>query len=210
MRIVDLFCGAGGAAMGYHQAWPGAEIVGVDIAPQPRYPFAFVQADAMTYPLDGFDFIHASPPCQGYSRMRHLPWLKDREYPLLLADTWERLDATGTAWAIENVEDAPMPSSIVLCGRMFGLPMFRHRRFGTSSLLLTPAHPRHTDVIHAGRRNLATRYRQGGGRDVAGLFPGTTASDVGLGWMSQREASQAIPPAYTRFIGEQLTEAVAA
>ena len=81
-RLLDLFCGAGGAAMGYHRA--GFDVVGVDIESQSRYPFEFHQADAMTYSLDGFDAIHASPPCQGYSRLRHLPWLKDRVYPMLI------------------------------------------------------------------------------------------------------------------------------
>ena len=91
MRLLDLFCGAGGAAMGYHRAGFD-EIVGVDIKPQPRYPFEFVQADAMTYPLDGFDAIHASPPCQAYS-VGSARWRAsgEREYPDLLAATRDRL-----------------------------------------------------------------------------------------------------------------------
>jgi DNA (cytosine-5)-methyltransferase 1 len=206
--LLDLFCGAGGAAMGYHRA--GFDVVGVDINPQPHYPFEFHQGDAMTWPLDGYDAIHASPPCQGYSRMRHLPWIKGKEYPMLLAGTWERLAAAGVPWVIENVEDAPMQSSSVLCGVAFGLPMYRHRRFGSSELIMSPPHPRHTVTIVAGAANLAQRYRQGGGRDVAGLFPGATLADVGMEWMTQREASQAIPPAYTEFIGAQLLQHVRA
>ena len=154
-RLLDLFCGAGGAAMGYHRA--GFDVVGVDIAPQPRYPFEFHQADAMTFPLDGFDAIHASPPCQAYSRLRHLPWLAGKEYPLLLTPTWERLATHGVPWVIENVADAPMPYSIVVCGWTIGLPIYRHRRFGSSFLLLAPPHRRHVHVIAPGKR-LNDRY----------------------------------------------------
>jgi DNA (cytosine-5)-methyltransferase 1 len=82
VRILDLFCGAGGAAMGLHQA--GFDVVGVDIVFQKHYPFEFHQADALTYPLEGFDAYWASPPCQGYSRLRHLPWLKDKKWPMLI------------------------------------------------------------------------------------------------------------------------------
>ena len=102
-RLLDLFCGAGGAAVGYHRAG-FTEIVGVDIKPQPRYPFTFIQADAMTYPLDGFDAIHASPPCQGYSIMKNLPWLRHRVYPLLILPTRERLAASGGPYMIQKLK----------------------------------------------------------------------------------------------------------
>jgi DNA (cytosine-5)-methyltransferase 1 len=203
--LLDLFCGAGGAAVGYQRA--GFAVVGVDIVDQPRYPFTFHQADAMTYPLEGFDAIHASPPCQGYSALRNLPWLVDRAYPMLIAPTWRRLTEHGAPWVIENVERAPMPYSVVLCGWTFGLPLYRHRRFGSSELLMAPPHRRHQVVLHHGRSNLSTRYRQGGGRDVTGLFPGADLGDVGLEHMTPREASQAIPPIYTEHIGRQLIEA---
>ena len=228
-RLLDLFCGAGGAAMGYHRA--GFEVLGVDIAPQPHYPFTFVQADAMTYPLDGFDAIHASPPCQGYSRMRRLPWLADRVYPLLLADTWDRLVEHGTPWVIENVMDAPMPHSTVLCGWTLGLPIYRHRRFGSSHLILAPPHRKHVQVIAPGRRNLNERRTASGG--VMGVLPyGTTEGiersfgtlivvpdpcghpagsaaphvkeAMGIDWMTRDELTQAVPPAYTEHIGAQL------
>src|SRR5215472_5910436 len=102
--LLDLFCGAGGAAMGYHRA--GFDVVGVDIAPQPRYPFEFHQADAMTFPLDGFDAIHASPPCQDYSKaMRHLATVN---YPRLIYPIRDRLRATARLWIIENVAGAPL------------------------------------------------------------------------------------------------------
>lgn len=209
MRILDLFAGAGGAAMGYHRAFPDAEIVGVDIAPQPRYPFTFVQADAMEYPLDGFDFIHASPPCQAYSRLRHLPWLRDKDYPMLIDGTRERLTATPGPWVMENIEDAPLDPSVVLCGTMFGLPLYRHRRFESSVLVLAPAHQRHQHVIYAGRK-LGSRYSANSG-GVVGVYghqagPGIDAvkAVMGIDWMNRHELTQAIPPAYTEWIGHQL------
>ncbi len=140
MRILGLFCGAGGAAMGLHRA--GFEVVGVDIKPQKNYPFEFHQADAMTYPLGDFDAYWASPPCQGYGIMRHLPWLKDKEYPMLIGGVREMLMATGKPYIIENVKGAPLDGNY-LCGLMFGLRVFRHRVFETSFFWLAPGHPGH-------------------------------------------------------------------
>jgi DNA (cytosine-5)-methyltransferase 1 len=153
-RLLDLFCGAGGAAMGYDRA--GFEVIGVDIKPQPHYPFRFIQDDALDVLLDegfvqSFDAIHASPPCQGYSRMRHLPWLKGNSYPLLIEPVRTALETAGVPWVIENVEDAPMPYSTVLCGQTFGLPLYRHRRFGSSVLIMAPPHQRHDKTISPGR-----------------------------------------------------------
>ncbi len=197
-RLLDLFCGAGGAGMGYADA--GFEVVGVDIAPQPHYPYEFHQGDAMTWPLDGFDAIHASPPCQGYSRMRHLPWLAGKTYPLLIDAVRERLVESGVPWVIENVEDAPMPYSTVLCGRTFGLAIYRHRRFGTPFLIMSPQHERHDKTISPGRL-LGDRGR------VSSWERQTRLPDVmGCPWMTQKEVSQAIPPAYTQWIGERLME----
>ena len=143
-RLLDLYCGAGGAAMGYARA--GFEVVGVDLKPQPRYPFEFHQADAMTFPFTGFDAIHASPPCQGYSIMRNLPWLRDKDYPLLIEPTRERLIASGLPWVIENVMGAQRKANMqagFLCGQMFGIPVLRHRLFQTSFFWLQPAHMPH-------------------------------------------------------------------
>ena len=182
--------------MGYHRA--GFDVVGVDINPQPHYPFEFHQADAMAYPLEGFDAIHASPPCQGYSRMRHLPWLAGKEYPLLIDATRERLSATGVPWVIENVEDAPMPYSTVLCGQTFRLPIYRHRRFGSSELIMAPPHQRHKRVITPGHM-LKDRGRVSSWERAIRL-----PEAMGCPWMTQKEVSQAIPPAYTEWIGRQL------
>ncbi len=157
--LLDLFCGAGGAAMGYHRAGFD-QIVGVDIKPQPRYPFEFVQADALEY-LEAhgqeFDAIHASPPCQGYSIINNLPWLKDREYPLLILPTIEMLEALGKPYCLENVMGARNGAKGLkkrglenhglkagwLCGDMFGLPFYRHRLFATNWFWLAPGHPKH-------------------------------------------------------------------
>jgi DNA (cytosine-5)-methyltransferase 1 len=219
-RLLDLFCGAGGAAVGYHRA--GFDIVGVDINPQPRYPFEFHQADALTFPLDGYDAIHASPPCQGYSRMRRLPWLAGKTYPMLLEPTWEQLAGNGVPWVIENVMDAPMPYSTVLCGWTFGLPIYRHRRFGASILIMAPPHRKHVHVIAPGHRNINDRRTASGGvmgvlpygttqlivADPAGHTAGSAAPHVkaamGIEWMTRDELTQAIPPAYTEHIGGQL------
>ena len=125
-RLLDLFCGAGGAGMGYHRA--GFEVVGVDISPQPRYPFEFIQADAMTYPLAGFDFYHASPPCQDHMRspMRGQQ-LHDTGW--ILPATRERFKATGRPWVIENVPGAPMRADLKLCACMFGHTEIRRERW---------------------------------------------------------------------------------
>lgn len=221
-RLLDLFCGAGGAAMGYYNA--GFEVVGVDTQAQPHYPFQYYQADALTFPLEGFDVVHASPPCQGYSRMRHLPWLKGKTYPLLIDPVRERLQAAGVPWVIENVEDAPLQRApglfgvhgIVLCGSMFGLPIYRHRPFESSEVLEQPAHPKHRSVIQAGsmlggradvRRGITAWQEDGGvGGHMANVDRVRQA--MGINWMTADELSQAIPPAYTCFIGEELMRVV--
>src|SRR5690348_4826231 len=128
MRLLDLFCGGGAAAEGYHRAGFD-EIVGVDINPQPHYPFTFIQADALTFPLDGFDAIHASPPCQDFAQTRYIVSRRGREYPRLIAPTRERLIASGLPWIMENVEGAPLMNPVTLCGTALGLRVRRHRLF---------------------------------------------------------------------------------
>ena len=210
-RLLDLFCGAGGASMGYHQA--GFEVVGVDIRPQPRYPFEFVQADALEYVAahgHEFDVIHASPPCQAYTRLRRLVEGKigrKRDYPDLVAPTREALRATGKIYVIENVGGAPLQDPIMLCGEMFGLRVFRHRYFEVSVFLLAPPHPRHP----RGSTTMAYRSRSSFANGATHIGVYGNAFDVedgrvamGIDWMTRRELSQAIPPAYTRWIGEQI------
>jgi DNA (cytosine-5)-methyltransferase 1 len=221
MRLLDLFCGAGGAAMGYHRA--GFEVVGVDIKPQKNYPFEFVQADAMTVPFKvlgrRFDAIHASPPCQGYSRLRHLPWLKDKTWPRLIEPMRERLIASGLPWCIENVEDAPL-HGFVLCGTHFGLRTYRHRRFETNWFCLAQPHDGHRVVIGHGRTvnsrrkgtlNAGSSQGSWGNNSMITVAGGQFKKRdgeiaLGVDWMLKDELSQAIPPAYTEFIGRQLME----
>jgi DNA (cytosine-5)-methyltransferase 1 len=202
-RLLDLFCGAGGAGMGYYRA--GFDVVGVDIKPQPHYPFEFVQADALEYCAahgNEFDVIHASPPCQGYSAMRHLPWLKDRDYPLLIPVTRLALQATGRIWVIENVSRSPLQGA-ELCGAALGLSIVRHRRFESSHLLLFPVCPGH-ETLFAGSQAMSKRGRNGG---VMGVAPNQSAREaLAIDWMPLRDMRQAIPPAYTEYIGRQLLQ----
>jgi DNA (cytosine-5)-methyltransferase 1 len=218
-RLLDLFCGAGGAAMGYHRA--GFEVVGVDIAFQKHYPFEFHQADALEYVAEHgheFDAIHASPPCQAYSRLRHLPWLKDREYWDSLPPTLAALRAQSLPWVVENVEDAPLPGAIVLCGVMFNLSVYRHRKFLSPEFLFQPDHHKHQHTIAAGHASMAKRYaeshvagfREASRASVAGHATGArkTGELMGIDWMTRDELAQAIPPAYSEWIGSQLIAAL--
>lgn len=214
--------------MGYARA--GFEVVGVDIKPQPRYPFEFHQADAMTYPLEGFDVIHASPPCQGESILRNLPWLRDREYPMLIIPTRERLQQLEVPWVIENVYNArrspKKPHGMQagwLCGQMFGLPVYRHRCFETPFFWMQPGHPRHQVVIGHGRMvndrrkgtlNAGSAKGAWGNQSIVtvggGQFKKADGEQaLGIDWMTKAELSQAIPPAYTEYIGRQLIAALA-
>ena len=198
-RLLDLFCGAGGAAMGYHRA--GFDVVGVDIKPQPRYPFEFHQGDAMTWPLDGYDAIHASPPCQEYTT--GAPGRKAAGHPDLLRPVREFLQATGLPYVIENVATAPMPNSVLLCGATFDLPVIRHRRFEINpdpGLLpsMCPQRRYQRGVAHKGR------YSYGHGN--WGPAWREHVLPVVWPWMTVAESGQAIPPAYTEHIGRQLLD----
>ena len=229
-RLLDLFCGAGGAAMGYTLA--GFEVVGVDIKPQPHFPFEFHQADALTYPLDGFDVIHASPPCQRYTSLKAM-WNR-REHPDLVEPIRAKLTASGGPWVIENVPGAPLFNPLTLCGSMFrlgceGAELRRHRLFETSFTIFPPAPCCHgwsgedSATIgvygHAGGYSKRQRYcvigvYGGHGRDRRRRkngqhFPTSKRKEaMGIDWMTGTELSQAIPPAYTEFIGRQLIKAI--
>jgi DNA (cytosine-5)-methyltransferase 1 len=190
-RLLDLFCCEGGAGKGYADA--GFRVVGIDIEPQPRYPFEFIQADANDYPLDGFDAVHASPPCQDHSVSASLhagahgtDWMLDH--------TIARLRAAGLPYVVENVGGAVMPSALTLCGTVFDLGLHRHRRFETSfPLLAPPCNP------------AAIRYR-GREAEVFGHHGNSDRirAEWGVDWMDRDGIAQCIPPAMTEYLGAAL------
>jgi DNA (cytosine-5)-methyltransferase 1 len=207
VRLLDLFCGAGGAAMGYHRA--GFEVVGVDIAPQPHYPFEFHRGDALHFLAEHwreFDAVHASCPCQRFSGMSNCrPGLAD-EYPDLIGPTRELLRLTGLPWVMENVVGSPLRPDLVLCGQMFGLELYRHRLFEADVFLWQPDHPVH--LLPASR---AGHWTPGTVMSVSGhVAPIAKAREVmGIDWMTRAELAESIPPAYTEHIGRQLLERLA-
>jgi DNA (cytosine-5)-methyltransferase 1 len=226
-RALDLFCGAGGASMGLHRA--GFDVTGVDINDQPRYPFQFRIANALAYPLEGFDFIWASPPCQHYSCATFM-WRKDfdrkgkkqsaREYPDLVADVRARLIASGVPWVIENVYGAPLINPIRLCGLNFGLGVLRHRYFEASFGMLAPSHIRHVKGCTTRGEMVSVFGGGGGGLRQYKLKDGTVRTwqrgntaawkkAMDIDWMDRATLAQAIPPAYSEFIGRQALQVLA-
>lgn len=201
-RLLDLFSGAGGAAMGYHRA--GFEVVGVDLAPMPRYPFQFHQGDALHYLAEHwqeFGAVHASPPCQRFSAMSSCrPGLADG-YPDIVAATRGLLELTGLPYVIENVVGSPIRRDIMLCGGMFDLPLYRHRVFESNVFHWQPEHPRH--IIPGGR---AGHWKPGEIISVSGnCAPIAVAREaMGIGWTNRNELAESIPPAYTEYLAAQL------
>ncbi|WP_203217771.1 DNA cytosine methyltransferase [Nocardia terpenica] len=202
-RLLDLFCKQGGAGLGYHLA--GFDVVGVDIEPQPQYPFEFRQADAIEFLKDHhteFDAFHASPPCQAFSLTRNLG---GREYADLLGsvrDAFRRLAGT-RPWVIENVPGADLRNPVMVCGSMFyGLQVYRHRLFEASFPVTLPAHRVHyLPVTQMGRASKPGEIIQ-----PVGNFIGTERAKAAMGidWMTREGLREAIPPAYTHLIGEQM------
>ena len=213
-RLLDLFCCAGGAGMGYLRA--GFEVVGVDIDPQPNYPFEFHQGDAFAYLATHgheFDVIHASPPCQGYTTMSAKHPTARGEWPRLIPDIRAALIASSRMYVIENVAGArrDMIRPMKLSGGMFGLGVERPRLFESNiSLVSKPFRKANPSVGVYGRhhdgRRLWTRANGTELRAARTLVEGRLA--MGIGWMGWRELTEAIPPAYTKFIGAQLLEHV--
>ena len=214
-RLLDLFCGAGGTAVGYRRA--GFEVVGVDSAPQPRFPYAFVQADAMQLDprfLASFDAIHASPPCQAYSDLAHRNGNAD-DWPRLIEPVRDMLAATGKPYVIENVEGAPLRNYIVLCGTMFpGLRVLRHRLFETNFIIPVPPHGRHP-LCHTRDKRKRHYGATDEMRDYVTVTGGGNCSvaaardAMGIDWMTKKEINEAIPPAYTDYVGRYAMMAVA-
>lgn len=215
LRVLDTFCCAGGMAVGYHLA--GFEVVGVDINPQPNYPFEFVRGDAVEYIREHgheFDLVHGSPPCQDYSSLNAY---NRKDYPRLIEPTREAMLATGRPYVIENVEQAgsELIDPITLCGPMFGLNVYRHRVFETNWDLTAPAHPAH--VARCTRNGYLptpdkpfmtitggahSRAWQNAACDAMGMpwIKVAKGGDIKLGI---REVCEAIPPAYATWIGDQ-------
>lgn len=192
-RLLDLYCGPGGACAGYMQA--GFAVTGVDRTPQPRYPGTFVQADALEYLAQhGGDYaaISASPPCQHYANVTRWQGKQD-DHPDLLPATIAMLQQIGIPWIVENVPEAPLRQDVLLCGSMFGLRIKRHRVFMVSwplySLLPDCQHEGLLPFMHKGER--------------------AYADAMGCHWMNKTEAREAIPPAYTAWLGCLLRKAFA-
>ena len=212
MKLLDLFCCAGGAAMGYHRA--GFEVTGVDLNAQPRYPFKFIRSDVLTLDTDfiaGFDAIHASPPCQSYSDLAKRNGNADK-WPRLVEPVRAMLEQSGKPYVIENVEGAPLINAVMLCGTMFpGLRVLRHRLFETNFPVSAPPHPRHPRVhtfdkrkAHYGKTDEMVDYVQVTGGGNCTIRAARDAMQID--WMTKKEINESIPPAYTEFIGLQLME----
>jgi DNA (cytosine-5)-methyltransferase 1 len=210
-RALDLFCGAGGATAGLQRA--GYHVSGVDLHAQPNYcGDAFFQSDAMEFCLHGYDLVWASPPCQLYSACASTQRNLGRVYPDLVGLVRERLQSQPAPWVIENVLSAPLIApAIVLCGLSFGLPLIRHRAFESSVALIAPAHETHArgmgirgDIYTVvGRsRSQINRLRSSVPYHTASVAQAKLA--MGIDWMSYREMTQAVPPAYAEFIARQI------
>ena len=209
MKILDLYCGAGGSAMGLYRA--GFEVVGVDINSSPNYPFEIIEADALKIDLDGYDGYWASPPCQCYSNASARWRSKGKEYPDLIKETRERLLKTNNPFIIENVVGAPLRKDLMLCGTMFGLNIIRHRIFEINGFYVPQHfHPKHKLPIMKKTRNgtMAKRSQYcivagNGGHGCSFKFEDWKEA-MKIDWMTKKELTQAIPPAYSRYVGEYL------
>ena len=213
-KLLDLFCGQGGAGEGYRRA--GFEVVGVDIDSQPRYPFEFHQADALEYLAEHgheFDAVHASPPCQAHTKAQKIMGNDHEDFIartrlMLYGLNWHRTINLGLPpipWIIENVPGSPLLRSIELCGAMFGLETYRHRLFESNHPISAPDHPKHD----ARTAKMGRPVKPGEYMHIVGHFSGVDRAReiMGMQWANQDGLREAIPPAYTEFIGRQLLDA---
>ena len=198
-KCADLFCCGGGAAVGLHRA--GFDLVGWDIRPQKHYPFEFRLWNALEADLTGFDFVWASPPCQAYTQAAMSQRNAGKVYPDLMAATRDKLIASGLPFIIENTPGAPMRVDVILCGSMFGLNTIRHRWFeiGFPFYALTPTcqHPKNPCVVVGHGTTSWARKRNGGKCHTIE----ENRAAMGIDWMNRDELSQAIPPAYSEWLG---------
>lgn len=222
MRILDLYCCAGGASVGYNRA--GFEVVGVDIKDQPNYPFEFVQMSAIEaldhlngndpirvgngmYWLDDFDAIHASPPCQSSTALTKGTNAGKFQYEDFIPETRRLLEESGKPYVIENVQGSAVRRDMVLCGEMFGLQVIRHRYFEINWPGSAPEHIKHRGRVAGMRHGVWYQgpyfavYGEGGGKGTVKQWQDA----MEMPWTSVRkEIAEAIPPAYTEYIGKQL------
>ena len=224
MKLLDLFCCEGGAAQGYADA--GFEVTGVDLQGKyaKRYPFRFIQGDAIEYLKNHgheYDVIHASPPCQAYSVTKNA---HGKKHPKLIELVREVLDVIGKPYVIENVVGAPLLNPILLCGRMFNLSAIdddgqmlvldRHRLFETNLPIKPLEHLPHD-------RKLQVAGSYGGARRdkveaklirKGGYVPSKAVQEklLGIDWMTQYGLFQSIPPVYTEWLGKEIRDAIVA
>lgn len=208
LRCLDLYCGGGGAGHGYYLA--GFDVTGIDIDPQPKYPLTFIQADALEVLRDieycrQFDLIHASPVCKRYSTITKTAGTSE-DHPDDIEEVRDLLQEIGKPYVIENVPGAPLRNYVELCGTMFGLNVIRHRCFECWPEVWFPPftcnHQKRV-VAHGRRPNRGKHYAA-----VTGHFSDVVFAQesMGVNWLGQKELSQAIPPAYTKWIGQQMKE----
>ena len=208
MRVLDLFCKAGGSAMGLHRVWPNAHIVGVDIEHQPNYPFEFIKGDWRCISPAGFDFLWASPVCKRYTQMLNHGLTPREKHPDDIARVRKWFQAFDRPWVIENVAGAPLLAPGMLCGEMFQLRVIRHRFFETNFPVQWPKHIKHNPrgAMRSQRDTNAYYYR------VYGHETGKAewGKAMGIDWMRSPELAQAIPPAYSEYIARQWSGRVTA
>ena len=197
-KLLDLFCGAGGASTGYHRA--GFDVTGVDLQDQPNYPFRFVQTDALNiHFIDFYDVIHASPPCQNYCWCTTKARNEGKTYPDLIEPVRKLLIDSGKPYVIENVVGAPLITPTYLEGTMFGLGVIRRRCFETNWWLPQPMYiPRKGTVKDRTYCSVAGNGGDGSNR------VGDWKKAMDINWMTREEIKRAIPPAYTEYIGRYL------
>lgn len=215
-KLLDLFCGAGGCSVGYHRA--GFDVTGVDILPHPDYPYDLIVGDAMAVLedmafLDQFDAVHASPPCPRYSTITPVSY-RDT-HPDHLEKARDILSAWGGTYVLENVPGAPMPEGVMFCGQAMGLSNIRrHRMFESNLLIMSPGcacdhrtvygvYGDHGDLTPVVRPDGSSRGNKA--RDVA-----HAQQILGIEWMTKwDDLADAIPPAYTEYVGGQLIDQIA-
>lgn len=210
-KLLDLCCCSGAASVGYHRA--GFDVTGIDIDPQPDYPFEFIQADIRTLGIGAlreYDAIHASPPCQASCALTK-GTNQGREYEQLIPLVRDMLDASGLPYVIENVQGSDLRRDLTLCGEMFGLGVIRHRYFETSFPVAQPHHKPHRGRVRGWRHGVyfdgpyVAVYGEGGGKGSVAEWQAA----MGIDWTSDRKSiAEAIPPAYAEFVGGQLLAVV--